>query len=393
MPPITSTEDLARFVSRLTGAPYIALDTEFMRDQTYWPILCLVQIAGPGDATGDAAAIDTLAPGLDLAPLAPLLAAPETVKVFHAGRQDLEIFLRIFGQVPAPLFDTQVAAMVCGYGDQVAYDTLAKRLAGASLDKASRFTDWSRRPLTDRQLAYALADVVHLRPIYERLATELKRSGREPWIAEEMATLTSPATYDLSPERAWERLRSRSGDRRFLGNLKALAAWREREAQRRDVPRNRVVRDEQLLEIAAHRPTTIEELARGRGLSMDFARGRLGQAILAALAEAKPLSQEELPEREERLAQPGLQPLMELLKVLLKLKAEEHGVAQKLLASTAELEQLAADDRARVPALAGWRREVFGADALALKHGHLALTANGGAVNVLRLDDIAEPPA
>jgi ribonuclease D len=208
-----------------------------------------------------------------------------------------------------------------------------------------------------------------------------------------MATLASPATYDLSPERAWERLRSRSSDRRFLGHLKALAAWREREAQRRDVPRNRVVRDEQLLEIAAHRPTTTEELARGRGLSMDFARGRLGQAVLAALAEAKPLQPDEMPEREERLAQPGLQPLMELLKVLLKLKAEEHGVAQKLLATSAELEQLAANDQARVPALTGWRREVFGADALALKHGQLALTADGGAVNVLRLDDIAEPPA
>jgi ribonuclease D len=389
MSPITGTEDLARLVARLQGAPYVALDTEFMRDQTYWPILCLIQIADPKEA----AVIDALAPGLDLAPLGPLLAAPETVKVFHSGRQDLEIFLRRFGEVPAPLFDTQVVAMVCGYGDQVAYDTLAKRLAGASLDKASRFTDWSRRPLTERQLAYALADVVHLRPIYERLSAELKRNGREAWIAEEMATLASPDTYDLSPEHAWERLRSRSNDRRFLGNLKALAAWREREAQRRDVPRNRVVRDEQLLEIAAHRPASTEELARGRGLSMDFARGRLGQAILAALAEAKPMPAEEVPEREERLAQPGLQPLMELLKVLLKVRAEEHGVAQKLLATTADLEQLAANDQARVPALAGWRREVFGADALALKHGQLALTANGGAVNVLRLDDIAEPPA
>ncbi|HKY94586.1 MAG TPA: ribonuclease D [Kiloniellales bacterium] len=389
MTPITTTEGLAGLAARLTAAPYVALDTEFMRDQTYWPILCLVQIAGPQEA----AVIDALSPGLDLAPLGPLLAAPETVKVFHAGRQDLEIFLRRFGEVPAPLFDTQVAAMVCGYGDQVAYDTLARRLAGASLDKASRFTDWSRRPLTDRQLAYAVADVVHLRPIYEKLSAELKRNGRQAWIAEEMAVLADPHTYDLSPERAWERLKSRSGDRKFLGNLKALAAWREREAQRRDVPRNRVVRDEQLFEIAAHRPSSTEELARGRGLSMDFARGRLGQGILAALSEAKPLAPEETPEREERVPQPGLQPLLELLKVLLKLKAEQHGVAQKLLANTADLEQLAADDRARVPALSGWRREVFGADALALKHGQLALTANGSAVNVLRLDDIAEPDA
>jgi len=386
---ITTTEALARLVDRLSGAPYVALDTEFMRDQTYWPILCLVQIAGPRDA----AVIDALSPELDLSPLGPLLAAPETVKVFHAGRQDLEIFLRRFGQVPAPLFDTQVAGMVCGYGDQVAYDTLAKRLAGASLDKASRFTDWSRRPLTDRQLAYALADVVHLRPIYEKLARELKRTGRQGWIAEEMAVLADPGTYDLSPERAWERLKSRSGDRKFLGNLKALAAWREREAQRRDVPRNRVVRDEQLFEIAAHKPANTEELARGRGISADFARGRLGQGILAALGEAKPMEPHEVPEREERVALPGLQPLLELLKVLLKLKCEQHGVAQKLLANTADLEQLAADDRARIPALAGWRREVFGADALALKHGQLALTARDGAVAVLRLDDIAEPDA
>ena len=389
MTPITTTEALAALVERLTGARYVALDTEFMRDQTYWPILCLVQIAGPDEA----AVIDALAPGLDLAPLGPLFADPKTVKVFHAGRQDLEIFLRQFGQVPAPLFDTQVAAMVCGYGDQVAYDTLAKRLAGASLDKASRFTDWSRRPLTDRQLAYAAADVVHLRPIYEKLSAELKRNGRHGWIAEEMAILADPDTYDLSPEHAWERLKSRSGDRKFLGNLKALAAWREREAQRRDVPRNRVVRDEQLFEIAAHKPNSVEELARGRGLSMDFARGRLGQGILAALAEAKPFTPEEMPEREERVAQPGLQPLLELLKVLLKLKAEQHGVAQKLLANTADLEQLAADDRAKVPVLSGWRREVFGADALALKHGQLALTADNGAVKVLRLDDIAEPDA
>jgi ribonuclease D len=389
MTPITTTEALAELAQRLAGSPYVALDTEFMRDQTYWPILCLVQIAGPDEA----AVIDAQAPGLDLAPLGPLFAAPETVKVFHAGRQDLEIFLRQFGQVPKPLFDTQVAAMVCGYGDQVAYDTLARRLAGASLDKASRFTDWSRRPLTERQLAYAVADVLYLRPIYEKLKAELKRNGRLAWIGEEMAVLADPATYDLSPENAWERLKSRSGDRKFLGNLKALAAWREREAQRRDVPRNRVVRDEQLFEIAAHRPTSIEELARGRGLSMDFARGRLGQGVLAALAEAKPMTPEEAPEREERVAQPGLQPLLELLKVLLKLKAEQHGVAQKLLANSADLEQLAADDRAQVPALSGWRREVFGADALALKHGQLALTADSGSVKVLRLDDIAEPDA
>ncbi len=385
---ITEAADFAALCQRLAGAPYIALDTEFMRDQTYWPILCLLQIAGPDEA----AVIDTLS--VDLSPLAPLLAAPETVKVFHAGRQDLEIFLKRFGSLPHPIFDTQVAGMVCGFGEQVAYDTLARKLAGVNLDKSSRFTDWSRRPLTERQLTYALGDVTHLRPIYLHLKDALARNGRAAWIEEEMAILESPDTYDLSPTKAWERLKTRSGDRKLLGNLRALAEWRELEAQRRDVPRGRILKDEQLFEIAAHAPKSPEELGRSRGLSADYARGRMGQGILAALATAKPMSPAEMPERAERPEpQPGLQPLIDLLKVLLKLRAEEHGVAQKLVANSADLEFIAAADSAPVMALTGWRRELFGADALALKHGRLAMTAEGPSVKVLRLDEVAEPPA
>lgn len=387
---IQDTASLAAFCDRLRGAPFVTVDTEFMRDQTYWPILCLVQLAGPEDA----AVIDSLAPGLDLAPLAEILAAPEIVKVFHAGRQDLEIFLKRFGRLPAPIFDTQVAAMVCGFGEQAAYDTLARKIAGVGLDKSSRFTDWSRRPLTERQLAYALGDVTHLRPVYLHLKQMLEASGRAAWIAEELAVLTDPATYDLSPENAWLRLKSRSNDRKFLGYVRALAAWREQEAQRRDVPRARVLKDEQLFEIAAHPPRSAEDLARIRGLGADFARGRLGQGILAAVQGAKPLEPSEVPVRLERPEpQPGLQSLVELLKVLLRLRAEEHGVAQRLIANAAELELIAADNAAPVPALQGWRREIFGADALALKHGQLGLTAKGSSVAILRLDEAAEPPA
>ncbi len=385
---ITEAADFAALCQRLAGAPYIALDTEFMRDQTYWPVLCLLQIAGPQEA----AVVDTLA--VDLAPLAPLLQAPETVKVFHAGRQDLEIFLKRFDFLPKPIFDTQVAGMVCGFGEQVAYDTLARKLAGVNLDKSSRFTGWSRRPLTERQMTYALGDVTHLRPIYLKLKDELARNGRAAWIEEEMAILESPDTYDLSPARAWERLKTRSGDRKLLGNLRALAEWREQEAQRRDVPRGRILKDEQLFEIAAHAPKTAEELGRSRGLSGDYARGRMGQGIMAALQAAKPMTPAEMPERAERPEpQPGLQPLIDLLKVLLKLRAEEHGVAQKLVANSADLEFIAAADQAPVMALHGWRRELFGADALALKHGRLALTAEGQSVKVLRLDEVAEPAA
>ncbi len=367
---INDSETLAAFCERQAGADYVTVDTEFMRDRTYWPRLCLVQIAGPQEA----AAIDALAPDLDLGPLLALMANPSVTKVFHAARQDIEIFFHMSGTVPAPLVDTQVAAMVCGFGDAVSYETLAGRLAGASIDKSSRFTDWSQRPLTDRQLKYALADVVHLRVIYERLVKRLARTGRTEWVREEMTALTDPQSYRLDPREAWRRLKVRSDRPRFLAVLRELAAWREEEAQRRDLPRNRVLKDESLMEIAAHAPRTVEELARSRGLSRSIAEGRQGAAILAAVRRGLELPEADIPRPQARPELPAsIGPVVELLRVLLKAKCEQHGVAQKLVASAADLELIAADDEAAVPALHGWRRELFGADALALKHGQLAL--------------------
>jgi len=376
---ITDTEELAAFCERQRGAPYVTLDTEFLREQTYYPKLCLLQIAGPEEAV----AVDSLAPGLELTPLLPLFDDEETVKVFHAGRQDLEIFLNLFDRLPRPLFDTQLAAAVCGFGEQVAYDTLVKRITGIGLDKASRFTDWSRRPLSERQLAYALADVVHLRPVYLALKEQLEESGRLPWIADDLAEMNDPGLYRVDPQQAWRRLKTRSNDPKFLGRLKALAAWREEEARRRDIPRNRMIRDEQLQEIAAHAPEDSEALARTRGISNDMARGKLGQGLLAALAQAAPLSRDERPDRNERRDSNGVQgSLIELLKVLQKLRAEEHGVAPRLIASAQEIEALASGD-GDLPLLSGWRYEIFGKDALALREGRLALTCRNGAIRTI----------
>ena len=377
---IADSDALAAFCARLAASPYITVDTEFMRDRTYYPRLCLVQLAGE-DA---AAAVDALAEGLDLAPLLALMSRPELLKVFHAGRQDIEIFFLLSGRVPAPMFDTQVAAMVCGFGDSVGYDTLVAKLTGAHVDKSSRFTDWSLRPLSERQVKYAISDVTHLRTVYERLKRRIERSGRAPWLAEEMAVLADPATYRLAPEDAWLRLKSRSTNRRYLAVLRALAAWREREAQRRDLPRNRVLRDEALSEIAAHHPASAEELARTRGLSRGFAEGRMGEAILAIVAEALALPEAEwpaVPPREELPRDGGA--VVELLKVLLRVQCAAHHVAPKLVASSAELELIAADDHAAVPALKGWRREIFGESALRLKHGELALGLEGKALKLM----------
>src|ERR1700722_12463222 len=277
---ITDSAALAKFCERQKGADYIAIDTEFMRERTYWPILCLVQVAGPEEA----AAIDALAPGIDLSPLLALMADPEMLKLFHAARQDLEIFFHLSGAVPKPLFDTQIAAMVCGFGDSASYETLVRKLAGAALDKASRFTDWSHRPLTERQIEYALGDVVHLRTVYERLQQRLAKNGRASWFAEEMAALADPGLYRTEPAEAWRRFRLRGrADRRFLGVLRAVAAWREGAAQQRDLPRGRIMRDEGLLEIAAHAPKTIEALGRPRSLGKGVAEGKLGRDILDAV--------------------------------------------------------------------------------------------------------------
>lgn len=384
---IADSAALAEFCRRQEDAQFVAIDTEFMRDKTYWPILCLVQVAGPEEA----AALDPLAPGIDLEPLFALMRKSSLLKVFHAARQDIEIFYNLTGAVPTPLYDSQVAAMVCGFGDSVSYETLAGKLAGAHIDKSSRFTDWARRPLTERQLKYALDDVVHLRRVYEKLSVRLAASGRAQWLEEEMAELTDPATYRLEPDEAWRRLKLRTNSRRVLALMHALAAWRERTAQQRNLPRNRVLRDEQLLEIAAHAPGSADDLAQSRGLGRGFAEGRFGVEILAVVARvlAKPESDYPAPEP-RRDTPPGLGPLVDLLRVLLKLRCEENDVAVKLVADTDDLERIAADDEADVRALHGWRHELFGKDALDLKHGRLALTAAGKRIKLVRLGREAE---
>ncbi len=379
---LTTSADLKALCDRLATADYVTVDTEFMRESTYWAKLCLVQIAGPDES----AAIDPLAPGIDLDPLFKLMSNPEILKVFHAARQDLEIFYHLSGEVPHPIFDSQVAAMVCGFGDSVAYDTLASRLAGAQIDKNSRFTDWARRPLTERQVGYALADVIHLRPIYEKLSQMLKKNGRQHWLGEEMAILTDRNTYEVNPEESWRRLKLRNPKPRMVAVLREIATWREREAQARDVPRNRIIRDEALLEIAAHPPKSRQDLGRIRGFPKGIADGARGDAIIATVAKGLDLPKSALPVLPDRAQKPqGIGPLVELLKVLLRMKCEHHEVAQKLIANVSDLEQIAADDAADVRALHGWRRDVFGTDALRLKHGELALAASGRKVRLIEV--------
>lgn len=372
---ITTTEDLKAFCGRLRGAEFITVDTEFMRERTFWPKLCLAQVAD----VNEAAAIDPLADGMDLRPLFDLLDAPETVKVFHAARQDLEIFHYLTGHLPVPVFDTQVAAMVCGFGDQVGYETLVARLARARLDKGSRFTDWSLRPLSARQIDYALSDVTHLRQVYAKLKQRVDASGRGEWLAEEMDTLCDPATYEPDPMEIFRRIKSRNGNGRFLAVLREVTAWREREARERDVPRNRILRDEALIEIAHHTPASSEDLARTRGLGRKLAEGSAGAQILEAVVRALALPESEWPAPDTRRDVPrGVGPVADLLKVLLKMKCDDEDVAQKLVASSADVDLIAAEgETADVRALHGWRRQVFGADALRLRNGELCLAING----------------
>ena len=375
---ITENDALSRFCAEQKAANFIAVDTEFIRERTYWPILCLVQVAGPKAA----AAIDALAPGIDLTPLLALMADPSVLKVFHAARQDVEIFFNLSGAVPEPLFDTQIAAMVCGFGDAASYETLVGKLAQTLLDKSSRFTDWSHRPLTERQIRYALADVVHLRTVYEKLQQRLALNSRASWFAEEMAGLTDPATYRSDPRDAWRRFRLRGRvDPRFFGVLRELAAWRETAARQRNLPRGRIMRDEAVLEIAAHIPKTIEVLARTRSLGKGVAEGKLGSEILEAVQRGLSEAAAVAPPSPAKADVPaGVGPLIELLRVLLKQRCEEHQVAQRLVASAEDLEMIAANDDAPVPALSGWRHEIFGRDALAVKNGRLALTVRGNRV-------------
>lgn len=381
-PPIlvTTTSELDALCRRLRGERFVTVDTEFMRERTYWPELCVVQLAGAHEV----AIIDALAKGIDLTPLGALMADPAVEKVFHAARQDIEIFVLRFGAVPRPLFDTQVAAMVAGFGDQAGYDALVSSLTGGYIDKAHRFSDWAARPLSPAQIAYAAADVTHLRGVYEKLRARLQKENRLEWVAEEMAVLSDPATYRPDPEQMFERLRPRSNNRRLLGILRAIAAWREREAQRANIPRQRMLKDEAALEIAAIAPDTVEGLARGRGVSRGFAEGRMGASLLAAISEAKALPEDALPlvHRRRDTARPS-PALVALLRVLLAAKCEQHHVAARLVADSSDLDRLAGEDVPDIPALHGWRREIFGADAQALKAGAVALGVAGRRVKLM----------
>jgi ribonuclease D len=369
MQPITTTDTLAEVCGRLKRHPFVTVDTEFLRESTYYPKLCVAQIA----STDEAVVIDALAEGINLEPLFKLMADESVIKVFHAARQDIEICWHAAGLIPSPLVDTQVAAMVLGYGDSIAYDQLVQRITGDNLDKSLRFTDWTRRPLSEAQIAYAISDVTHLRDVYVRLQADLDRRGRNEWMREEMRVLTSPETYRMEPEHAWQRLQTRVRKPKELAVLIEVAAWREREAQTRDVPRGRVLKDDVVGDIAVQAPTTIERLGNLRSLPKGFERSKWGEAIIEAVKRGLARDPKTLPRLERPKGAPNGQATVELLKVLLRMTAERHGVAAKVIATMDDLDRIAADDEADVPALHGWRRELFGERALALKHGRLAL--------------------
>ena len=369
MEPITTSQELAEVCARMARHPFVTVDTEFLRETTYYPLLCVAQMASPDEAV----VIDTLAPGIDLSPFFALLADENIIKVFHAARQDIEIVWHMSGKIPHPIFDTQVAAMVLGYGDSISYDQLVQRITGDQLDKSNRFTDWTRRPLSDAQISYAMSDVTHLRDVYLKLDEDLHKRGRSSWVEAEMSVLTSPETYRGDPERAWERLKSRVRKPKDLAVLIEIAAWREREAQTRDVPRSRVLKDDVIGDIAVQAPTTIERLGTLRSLPKGFERSRWGEQIVEAVQRGLERDPKTLPRLERFRAAPNGAATVELLKVLLRMTAEKHAVAAKVIATVEELERIAADDDTDVPALKGWRRELFGEKALALKHGQLGL--------------------
>ncbi len=385
---ITTTDKLEAACLRLARHPFVTVDTEFLRETTFWPILCVVQLASDEEAL----AIDALAEGLDLQPLLRLMADEDVVKVFHAARQDLEIFWKLSGVLPTPLFDTQVAAMVCGYGDQVSYSELVQSVCRVAIDKSSRFTDWAQRPLADAQVDYAIGDVTYLRDIYNALTARLKATGRQSWLEDEMKVLNSPATYEQHPERAWERHKSRVRKPRDLATLMELAAWRESEAQARDVPRSRVLKDDVLTELATAAPRTVEALGNLRAFPRGMERSRAGGEILAAIERGLARDPKTLPKIErERRNGVNVGATVELLKVLLRQVSEESGVAGKLIASVDDLESIASNDKADVAALSGWRRKIFGERALELKSGRLALTVENGRVVTLEWRDAPEP--
>jgi ribonuclease D len=372
---ITTTSELAAACERFARHRFITVDTEFLRETTYYPLLCVAQIA----SSDEAVVIDTLAQGLDLAPLFQLMADENVLKVFHAARQDIEIVWHMAGRLPHPIFDTQVAAMVLGYGDAISYEQLVQRITGDQLDKSSRFTDWSRRPLSEAQIVYAASDVTHLRDVFLALDADLHARGRAEWVGEEMKILTSPETYRAEPDNAWKRLKTRVRKPKDLAVLIEVAAWREREAQERDVPRGRVLKDDALADIAVQAPTTLERLAHLRSVPRGFDRSRWGQDVIDAVKRGLARDPKTLPAL-ERTRQNGGAAIVELLKVLLRMTSEQNSVAAKVLATVDDLESIAADDHADVPALQGWRREMFGEKALALKHGRLALFIEKGRV-------------
>ena len=382
---ITTTEDLAAFCALAKSAPYVTIDTEFLRERTYWSKLCLIQMALPGK-TGEAVLIDPIeGEGMSLEPLYDLFRHEATVKVFHAARQDLEIFFVEGNVFPTPLFDTQIAAMVCGFGEQVGYETLVRKIAREGLDKTSRFTDWSRRPLTNAQKEYALADVTHLRVIYEWLAAQLDKNGRARWVAEELAVLTDPETYTVRPDEAWLRIKTRTTSGRFLALVRELARFREDYAQRANVPRSRVMKDDALLELASTRPQNMEELGRSRLLMREGRKPEIAEGILAAIKAGLEARPEDLPKLDKTNEQLQVNPaLADLLRVLLKAKSESLGVAPRLIASSSDLDAIAAGQR-DVEALRGWRSEAFGEDAMRLCRGEIALSAKGNEVRVVRL--------
>lgn len=386
MKTITTTEDLAAFCTEAATHDYVTVDTEFLRERTYYSKLCLIQLAMPGTDDSGAVLVDPLANGLSLEPLYELFRDTSVVKVFHAARQDLEIFYVDAQVFPEPLFDTQVAAMVCGFGEQVGYETLVRKIARQPLDKTSRFTDWSRRPLTDAQKTYALADVTHLRQIYEFLAAKLAESGRARWVAEELQTLLTPETYIIDPQNAWKRVKTRTSSSKFLAVVQELAAFRETHAQTRNIPRNRVFKDDALVELASNKPRTPEDLGRSRLLLREARKGDVADGILAAVARGVAMPPEDQPKPDRSREKLQVNPaLADLLRVLLKAKTESAGVAAKLIASASDLDALAAGMR-DVAALKGWRSEVFGEDALRLCEGRVALTAAGADIRIIELD-------
>mgnify|MGYP001340894124 CR=1 FL=1 len=393
---IDNTTILNRYVDKWSQADYITVDTEFIREKTYWPQLCLIQIGGPEESV----IIDPQAKGIELSKLFSLLNSSSVLKVFHAARQDIELFYHLTGKIPQPLFDTQIAAAVCGFGDSVGYEKLANKLAGEKIDKTLRFTDWARRPLTEQQLNYALSDVSHLRVVFEKLDAQLSASGRRAWLDQDMDNLTNTNIYEMPPSSAWKRIKTRGGNKRFYGVLREIAAWRENEAKSRNLPRGHVVRDEALIEIAAQKPLNVKELNGIRALTKRTAEGKFGESLIQCVNRALNLAENKLPSPPPRKeTPPGIGPIVDLLKVLLKSQCEKSGVAQRIVANTNDLERIASlsndvieESIKDIPALNGWRRNIFGELALALKMGRISLTATKGRIHIISLDNIKLKP-